>query len=318
MTCDAWPDWHDALVRRWYAMARRTLGVRHADVDDVVHETVSRVLQRHRAQPFPSVDDAARWGTTVLANLVRGSWRTARRHPSIPFEELSECALGTARAADELAADRELTVELTRLVGGLPPADQAILRARFADGLSYADAAAHLGIGVSAYGVRLHRLVRGLRARLSTAGVAIALFLPRTRRHLTRTAVVAAPTLAVAFCLGVASAPRPALGIEAGEAQVGGPMGHAPEAGSSVSAGSGDPARPRPTTQRGAVTPPAPRVIPPPRDGVVSGNDTNVCHRRFCIDLALEETDAAMDEVIRSIPRKIEEAAATVEEPPLP
>lgn len=161
-----WLDWQNTLCRRWYGFAWKVTAPRSGEVDDLVQEVVARALHQHLTQPFPSMDDAARWGVTVLAHLVKDQQRHDRRHAGVSLDDLSEMAADPRHQPHEIAENRELVRLVRNAVDCLRPADRAAIRARFHDGLTYSEAGALLGIGESAFGVRLHRALHRLRAHL--------------------------------------------------------------------------------------------------------------------------------------------------------
>jgi RNA polymerase sigma-70 factor, ECF subfamily len=107
----------------------------------------------------------------------------ARRQGSTPLTDVLELAVSETESAVTAVTRSELSRDLRTAVGELPAAQREAVRVFYLDGLSHAEAADALGIGLSALKVRLHDARRTLKHRYrldDAAAPAIAQRNPRT------------------------------------------------------------------------------------------------------------------------------------------
>ena len=167
-TMTSFPHAFETLFRAEYprvvAIATRVLG-NAAEAEDVAQEVF---LSYHRRHPEPATYAGA-WlhsaAVHTALNTIRGRRRRERR------EQVQ--AVGEAVTAP--APDPALVVEVeeTRLLvrealAKLPPRTAATLALRYS-GLSYAEVAAALGVGIGQVGTRLRRAEAALRKEVERA-----------------------------------------------------------------------------------------------------------------------------------------------------
>jgi RNA polymerase sigma factor (sigma-70 family) len=107
----------------------------------------------------------------------------AHRQESTPLAAVLELAASETESPVTAVTRSELSRDLRTAVGELPAAQREAVRVFYLDGLSHAEAADALGIGLSALKVRLHDARRTLRHRCrldDAAAPAIARRNPRT------------------------------------------------------------------------------------------------------------------------------------------
>src|SRR5262249_6973354 len=106
-------------------------------------------------------------------HLGRGK-RSAGRERPLPDRSsllVARPFLGRNPSPSQTAAARELEARVARAVAGLPEADREVLLLRHADGLSFAEAAALLGIDSAAARKRFGRALIRLQAALTAEGL---------------------------------------------------------------------------------------------------------------------------------------------------
>jgi RNA polymerase sigma-70 factor (ECF subfamily) len=167
-------DWALALAEhgRWLRTAvLARLGERQA-VEEVMQEVALAAV----ARPAPLAEQA-RAGAWLYRLAVRQALlyrrRTGRQRRLVGL--YAERERGSERApADPLdwlvRDERRQTVRAA--LGRLPRRDAEILLLKYADGLSYRDLAARLGVSPSAVEARLHRARQRLRGELADPGAA--------------------------------------------------------------------------------------------------------------------------------------------------
>ena len=168
-----WVGWQKTLLSRWYGFAK-SKDVPSGDRADLVQEVARRALEHHRDQPFPSIHDAARWGATVLKNLLVDQAEHEGRHPEVEWDDVPENELGTLLPVDEIVEKREVARLIREALDDLHPAYRAAICARYFDDLTYREAATLFGISETTFGVRVHRGLLKLRLRLANLGLQFA------------------------------------------------------------------------------------------------------------------------------------------------
>jgi RNA polymerase sigma-70 factor, ECF subfamily len=149
---------------RLYRAAWALCGSRE-DAEDLVQETYARVLARPR---FLRSDDDLGYLLRVLRHTFVSSLRARERRPrsygSIDEAEIAD--LATARRPDELAETREVYAA----IAALPPIFRDALVAVDIVGLSYAEAAAELGVKEATLTTRLYRARERVVGKLEPVG----------------------------------------------------------------------------------------------------------------------------------------------------
>ena len=150
----------EALLReqRWLSGLARSLVADANEADDVVQETLVRALEKGPRRR----EALGAWLRTVTRNIAFKTYRgTARR--SAREEEAAKPE--RLPAAFDLVAKGETLEKLTSAVLELPETAREIILLRYYEGLSNAEIAERLGIGVGAVRMRVHRA----QAQLKTA-----------------------------------------------------------------------------------------------------------------------------------------------------
>ena len=146
------------LSERLRGFFRRRLGDGGADAEDLVQETLMAVHTRRatydRGQPFEA------WVYAIARHKLIDHFRRARVRATVPLE-----------AARAVFADSDVEAgvaksDLDRLLSGLPPRQQALIRSVKIEGLSVAEAAERAGMSVSAVKVSVHRSLGALSRKL--------------------------------------------------------------------------------------------------------------------------------------------------------
>lgn len=154
------------LAPRLRAFAR-SLAHDEAEADDLVQETCLRAIgAQERFEPGTNL---RAWLFTILRNLHRSRLREATGM-RVPLGDLTEAALdvdASLPSAEDEALDHVAMDELVRAFRALPPAFAAPLHLVAVEDLSYAQAAAVLGIPVGTVMSRVYRARRLLLTRFS-------------------------------------------------------------------------------------------------------------------------------------------------------
>jgi RNA polymerase sigma-70 factor (ECF subfamily) len=155
------PDSLGDHIDRLYRAALGLCGSR-ADAEDLVQETLARVLRRPR---FMRNEDDIGYLLRVLRNTFISSHRTARRRPvTEPLPDSLDLledhrALGPAEHLESRA--------LYETIASLPPDFRDALVAVDVVGLSYREAARALGVREATLTTRLHRARRRVARELT-------------------------------------------------------------------------------------------------------------------------------------------------------
>jgi RNA polymerase sigma-70 factor (ECF subfamily) len=153
---------------RVVAIANRVLADAH-EAEDVAQEVFVSFHRRHD----PDVPYAAAWlhaaGAHTALNVVRSRQRRARREAaqagaSDRLRGHAERQLDPQCALEDGEQRREVRAALSRL----PARSAAVLALRYS-GLSYAEVAAALGVGVGQVGTMLRRAEAALRKEITNA-----------------------------------------------------------------------------------------------------------------------------------------------------
>jgi RNA polymerase sigma-70 factor (ECF subfamily) len=163
----------DLLLRVAVSQTRRSV-----DAEDLVQDTLMRAYQG--IDRFDGAHPRA-WLLTIMRNAQIN--RTRRRRPDLLDDQ--DAALDRLAASDgtgepdpeALAVDRSFDVAVSDTFAALPKRFQEVVTLVDMDGLSYAEAAAALGVPVGTVMSQLHRARTKMRHRLTAAG-----FAPRRKR----------------------------------------------------------------------------------------------------------------------------------------
>ena len=157
----AFGELYDRHVRPVYWQAYAVLGDATA-AEDATQETFVTAWRRLGA--IPTADSALPWllvtARYVALNTRRGTVRRERRTTDLPDEVVGP---------DDVAAEVEATdvrAEIDHAVAKLTDTDRALYELCLEDGLTYAEAAEHLGLTHASVRNRLSRLRARLRSDL--------------------------------------------------------------------------------------------------------------------------------------------------------
>lgn len=154
----------DEEYARVVAIARRVLGDADA-AEDVAQEVFLDLHRRFGDNPGAR---ASAWARTAAAHLALNTIRTNRRRAGREERYAVEPSPGgDPQAAVEVA---ETTRAVRAALARIPRSQATVLALRYS-GLSYAEIASALGIGVNAVGTRLRRAEARLRKEVGDAPV---------------------------------------------------------------------------------------------------------------------------------------------------
>jgi RNA polymerase sigma factor (sigma-70 family) len=153
----------EQLFRRYAPLLQRVLGVglpSMSEAEDLVQQTF---LQVHRARrDFDQRLLFRPWVFTIALNLKRESFRTRKRRPEAPFDELAASVPVTGSADGRTNAVRALAGPLNRL-----PADQReVIALHWLGGMTFPEIARVVGATTGAAKLRAHRGYVALRSML--------------------------------------------------------------------------------------------------------------------------------------------------------
>jgi len=161
----AFGEVYDALAPRLYAYLLR-LSRSPARAEDLLQQTMLKIhLARGSFIPGAAV---APWAYAIAHRLfIDGTRRTKREVPlEDPDDSGPKAARDEAAAADDLVAAEQLAARIRRELGKLPDNQRVAFELLKQEGLSVAEAAAVLGVSVTAVKLRAHRAYEALRAAL--------------------------------------------------------------------------------------------------------------------------------------------------------
>lgn len=157
----AFPELYDALAPRLFRFALRTTGDAQA-AEDVVQLTM---LQVHRARgQFVRGASVVPWAMAIARRFAIDTHRRGRKE-SLFVAEPPETASDEA-SAEQIAQAAETARRIERELAKLPETQRTAFELVKQEGLSVAQAAAVLGVTVSAVKLRAHRAYQALREAL--------------------------------------------------------------------------------------------------------------------------------------------------------
>jgi RNA polymerase sigma factor (sigma-70 family) len=166
------PALGDAERRYVYSVAMKY--VRDPDAADDVTQDAMLLAHRHR-DSYRGDARYSTWLYRVAATTALMYLRRRRRQAREQLATDEDAALGLARRPDpapgpaDLAAAREGLAEVARQLDDLAPLYREVVLLRLVGGLSDAETAAALGLGVAAIKTRTHRARTALRRVLGDA-----------------------------------------------------------------------------------------------------------------------------------------------------
>lgn len=164
--------WVDAVERytRLVLSVPRRYGLGTHDAEDILQSTWKTALSK-RSEPPPE-DEFVPWIVSIAFWTTRGFLRDRRRVPEL-LPDLDHMAPGDATELFELVERAEREQAVRDAMESLPPRDRRLLRELFlaATPLSYAEAAALLGVAGGSVGALRGRALERLRRALVTRGI---------------------------------------------------------------------------------------------------------------------------------------------------
>ncbi len=147
------------IADRLRAYFGRRLGREHADIEDLVQETLLAIHQRRftydTARPFTA------WLHAIARYKLIDHLRKNKIRASIPIEDADELAFETD--VPEPTADR---LDVEQVLGELPTQTSRYIRAVKIEGRSIAEVSTDHGVSESAVKVAIHRGMKRLALRL--------------------------------------------------------------------------------------------------------------------------------------------------------
>ena len=153
----------DEEYARVAAIARRVLGDPDA-AEDVAQEVFLDLHRRFGDNPGAQ---APAWARTAAAHTALNLIRTSRRRAV--REKLYAAEPGAAHDPEAAVVTAETTLAVRSALARIPKGQATVLILRYS-GLSYAEMASALGIGVNAVGTRLRRAEARLRKEIGDIG----------------------------------------------------------------------------------------------------------------------------------------------------
>jgi RNA polymerase sigma-70 factor (ECF subfamily) len=134
-------------------------GVYAQDADDIAQQAVARAIQR--SDTFDPARDVVCWLVGFVANVAREHVkRQGRDRLRYAPPQLDDLAADLGRPVGGALADREF---VDGLVARLPATDREIVRLVYAEGLTFAEVGARVGVTEPAARVRHFRVLKHLR-----------------------------------------------------------------------------------------------------------------------------------------------------------
>lgn len=151
----AWQTWYDESYPRLYAYVLWRSGGLRDHADELVQEVWLTAVRR-LASFDPRAGSFAGWLRGIAAGLARNHFRRRRRRWFLPAPE-------PAAPADAPLIERERAERVARTLAGLPEAYEAVLRAKYLDGLDVAAIAASRGVSAKSVESMLSRAREAFR-----------------------------------------------------------------------------------------------------------------------------------------------------------
>lgn len=160
-------DWFRDALDRYEAPLMRYAQRITGDFErarDVVQETFMRLCSQGQER----VDGhLAEWLFTVCRNQALDVRRKERRMTLLADEQASGTE-ATALAPDMVAERSEAALRILEFVDALPSNQQAVIRFKFQNGLSYREISEITGLTVTNVGFLIHRGLKTVRERMRT------------------------------------------------------------------------------------------------------------------------------------------------------
>jgi RNA polymerase sigma-70 factor (ECF subfamily) len=139
---NAWRTWYDESFDELYRYVRWRCGGRKDWADEIVQDTWLTAVRRMRRFD-PRQGPFLAWLRGIAANLLRNELRRRRR--ATKFLQSAEGQIGETCEAGSDWEDRRRQEEVAAALDALSEREEAVLRAKYLDGLSVAEIAAARG-----------------------------------------------------------------------------------------------------------------------------------------------------------------------------
>jgi RNA polymerase sigma-70 factor, ECF subfamily len=139
---NAWRTWYDETFDELYRYVRWRCGGRKDWADEIVQETWLTAVRRVRRFD-PRKGTFLAWLRGIAANLLRNELRKRRRSPK--FQQSSEGEIGKTDEGESPWEDHRREEEVAAALDALSEREEAVLRAKYLDGMSVAEIAAANG-----------------------------------------------------------------------------------------------------------------------------------------------------------------------------
>ena len=160
---DAFAAAYDFYFPRVYMYVRYRVGDSSV-ADDLTSRTFEQVIKKLESYS-PKRAPFAAWLFAIARNAVNDHLRSIRRHPSQPFDGLTECA-GREDPPEEAVIRQEEKNRLLRAVALLKERERELIALKFTAGLTNRQIAGMLPLTEKNVGVILYRAIRELRVHL--------------------------------------------------------------------------------------------------------------------------------------------------------
>ena len=156
---------YDSLATRLYRYIRRHVPDAHR-ADDLLQETF---LRMHKARGTFLLGAAVLpWAFAIARRLVLDEVRHNRRAPRVVDDDdpIASSPAGTTERPEDMVEAREFAQRFLDTLARLPESQRTTFELLKQDGLTLAEAAAVLGVTVTAVKLRAHRAYEALRTTL--------------------------------------------------------------------------------------------------------------------------------------------------------
>jgi RNA polymerase sigma-70 factor (ECF subfamily) len=135
---NAWRTWYDETFDDLYRYVRWRCGGRKDWADEIVQDTWLTAVRRMRRFD-PRQGSFLAWLRGIAANLLRNELRKRRRTPK--FQQSPDGEIGDAGKNSLPADNQQREEEVAAALDALSEREEAVLRAKYLDGLSVAEIA---------------------------------------------------------------------------------------------------------------------------------------------------------------------------------
>lgn len=146
-------------LRAYYA---RRLSGAPEDAEDLVQDTL--IAMHRRRDSYDPAQPLTAWVYAIARYRLIDHYRRKKVRNAVPLEDAE--ALFAADDIEPAMARRDVS----RLLGQLPPARAALIRATKIEGLSNAEAGERVGLSEGAVKVNVHRGLKALAAKMGGKG----------------------------------------------------------------------------------------------------------------------------------------------------